>query len=104
MPRILVERACAPVITRPAQGPRGTNWTRHFSRQEDRADELLAVHEALDRLEQHDAQAAALVKLRYFAGFEHQQAAESLGLSRGAADRVWLLARTWLFKALNSDK
>jgi DNA-directed RNA polymerase specialized sigma24 family protein len=67
------------------------------------ADEALTVHEALDELERHHAQAAALVKLRFFAGFEHQEAAQMLGLSRGAADRLWLLARTWLYRALAKD-
>jgi hypothetical protein len=44
--------------------------------------------------------AATLVKLRFFAGFGHQEAAEVLGLGRRAADRLWLLARTWLFREL----
>ena len=39
-------------------------------------DEVLAVDDALCQLEKHDAQAAELVKLRCFAGFTHQQAAE----------------------------
>jgi len=56
------------------------------------------VHEALAELEEHDPQAAALVKLRFFSGFEHQQAADILGISRRVADRLWLLARTWLFR------
>jgi hypothetical protein len=67
-------------------------------------DQFFAVHEALDELERHDAQAAALVKLRFFAGFEHQEAAAMLGLGRRAADRLWLLARTWLYRALAEDK
>ena len=46
------------------------------------------------------AEAAGLVKLRYFAGLTHQQAAEALGISRRAADRLWTLARTWLFQQL----
>ena len=62
------------------------------------------VHEALDELERHDAQAAALVKLRYFAGLGHQEAAEILGISRRAADRLWLLARTWLLRAVQGDE
>jgi DNA-directed RNA polymerase specialized sigma24 family protein len=41
------------------------------------------------------------VKLRYFAGLSHQEAAEALGLSRGAADRLWVLARAWLFRRLS---
>ncbi|HEX7448429.1 MAG TPA: ECF-type sigma factor [Pirellulales bacterium] len=65
-----------------------------------RREDLLVLNEALDRLERHDSQAAALVKLRYFAGLSHQEAAESLGISRGVADRLWALARAWLHREL----
>jgi RNA polymerase sigma factor (TIGR02999 family) len=61
-------------------------------------DELLALDEALTELERHDAQAAKLVKLRYFAGLTHQESAEALGIGRRAADRVWALARAWLYQ------
>ncbi len=64
------------------------------------SDDLLALDEALSRLEGHDADAARLVKLRYFTGLSHQEAAEALGISRGAADRLWALARAWLFRQL----
>ena len=105
MRRILVERARGKRRQKRGGGARRQELDERPLVADDRADELLAVHEALDRLERHDPQAAALVKLRYFAGFEHQQAAQALGLSRRAADRVWLLARTWLFQALiDSDK
>jgi RNA polymerase sigma factor (TIGR02999 family) len=70
----------------------------------DRRNEVLAIHEALDELQGHDAQAAELVKLRYFAGLGHQEAAEVLGLSRRAADRLWLLARTWLLRAVRGEE
>jgi len=66
-----------------------------------RCDDLVALDEALGRLEGHDPAAARLVKLRYFAGLSHQDAAEVLGLSRGAADRRWALARAWLFRQLS---
>ncbi len=68
---------------------------------ESRPDDLLALDEALARLERHDPDAARLVKLRYFAGLSHQEAAEALGVSRGAADRLWALARAWLFRQLS---
>jgi RNA polymerase sigma factor (TIGR02999 family) len=66
-----------------------------------RSDDLVALDEALSRLERHDPDAARLVKLRYFAGLAHQEAAEALGISRGAADRLWALARAWLFRQLS---
>jgi RNA polymerase sigma factor (TIGR02999 family) len=63
--------------------------------------QLLALDEALTELEQHDAPAAQLVKLRFFAGLSHQQAAEALGIGRRAADRMWALARAWLYQQID---
>jgi RNA polymerase sigma factor (TIGR02999 family) len=64
------------------------------------ADQVLAIDEALTRLEQHDAQAAALVKLRYFAGLSVAEAAQSLGVSRATAYRQWNFARAWLLQEI----
>jgi RNA polymerase sigma factor (TIGR02999 family) len=65
--------------------------------------DLLALDEALAELAEHDSQAAELVKLRFFAGLTHQEAARSLGVSRRVADRCWRVARAWLFRALDRD-
>ena len=64
-------------------------------------DDLMALNEALTLLERHDPDAARLVKLRYFAGLSHHDAAEILGISRGAADRLWALSRAWLLQQMN---
>ena len=56
-------------------------------------EEILALDDAMAELEQHDAQAARLVKLRYFAGLTHPQAAALLGITRRAADRLWAAAQ-----------
>jgi RNA polymerase sigma factor (TIGR02999 family) len=60
------------------------------------ADELLAVHEALDELGRTDPGAAELVKLRYFVGMTMEEAAEATGSSLRAAERTWTYARVWL--------
>ena len=62
--------------------------------------DLLELDDALSELERHDAIAAQLVKLRYFAGFGHQEAAQALGIGRREADRLWALARAWLYQQL----
>jgi RNA polymerase sigma factor (TIGR02999 family) len=67
------------------------------------ADELLAVHEALDQLESANRLAADLVKLRYFAGFTIPEAAEKLGISPRKVNQVWTYARAWLLVHM-SDK
>lgn len=62
--------------------------------------DVLALDELIDELASNDEQAAELVKLRCFAGFGHAEAAELLGIERRAADRLWTLARTWLYRRL----
>ena len=64
-------------------------------------DDLLALDEALDRLEQSDPMAAKLVKLRYFAGLTMPQVAEALGLPLRSAERHWTYAKTWLHRELS---
>jgi RNA polymerase sigma factor (TIGR02999 family) len=59
-------------------------------------DELLALHEALDKLAVEDPLKAQLVELRYFGGLTGDQAADVLGISPSSADRHWAFARAWL--------
>ena len=59
-------------------------------------DELLAVNEALDRLTAEDANAADLVKLRYFVGMSMPEAAEAMNLPLRSAERLWTFAKAWL--------
>lgn len=63
-------------------------------------DELLAVHEALDRFAATDPQGAELVKLRYFVGMTMEEAASSLGLAPRTAERLWSYARAWLAREI----
>lgn len=65
-----------------------------------RPDEVLAVAEALAGLAEADAQAAELVKLRYFAGLSIPEAARILNLSPRSAERLWTYARAWLRRAI----
>ena len=60
------------------------------------AEELITVHESLDRLVAVNPEAARLVKLRYFAGFTNEAAAEQLGISPRKANQVWSYAKAWL--------
>jgi RNA polymerase sigma factor (TIGR02999 family) len=63
---------------------------------DDRAGELLSLHAALEKLEAESPEKAQLVKLRYFAGLSHQEAAEAMGISRATADRHWAYAKVFL--------
>ena len=62
--------------------------------------DVLALDEALGRLAARDAEAAELVKLRFFAGMTMREAAEALGLAERSAERLWTYARAFLAKEL----
>lgn len=103
MRRILVDRARRRMTEKHGGGRLRVEFDYVDAVQEEPPAEVLAVHEALDQLELHDATTAQLVKLRYFAGLSHQEAAEALGMTRRAADRVWALARAWLFEQIHES-
>jgi RNA polymerase sigma factor (TIGR02999 family) len=63
-------------------------------------DELLAVHDALEKLAARDQQKAELVKLRYFVGLTSEEAAKVLNISVPTADRWWNFSRAWLFEEI----
>ena len=65
--------------------------------------ELLAVHEALDRLAAESPERAELVKLRYFTGLSIEEAAAALGISERTAKRWWTFSRAWLFDVIQRD-
>jgi RNA polymerase sigma factor (TIGR02999 family) len=66
-------------------------------------DELLDLNDALDQLTAANAQAAELVKLRFFAGLTNVEAATSLGVSPRKANQIWAYARAWLLECLGHE-
>jgi RNA polymerase sigma factor (TIGR02999 family) len=65
---------------------------------------LLALDEALEKLETVDPDAAQLVKLRCFSGLSLREAAEMLEIPGRTADRLWAYARAWLSRELSEDE
>jgi len=65
--------------------------------------DMLALDEALDQLEKTDPRAAAVVKLRFFAGLTTQEAADTLGVSLATAANDWAYAKCYLRLQLESD-
>lgn len=97
MRRILVEQARA----RRAE-KRGGHWRRVTLVGEESGAEppvaidVLALHEALERLAAFDAQQARIVELRYFGGLTIEEAAEVVGISAATVAREWTVAKAWL--------
>jgi RNA polymerase sigma factor (TIGR02999 family) len=66
-------------------------------------DDILAIHEILDRFALIEPRKAEVVKLRYFVGMTIEEAAEALGISTPTAKRDWIFARAWLFRELKRE-
>jgi RNA polymerase sigma-70 factor, ECF subfamily len=64
---------------------------------------LPALDEAIDRLEQFDAELARIVELRFFAGLSIEETADALGSSPATIKRRWALARAWLHRELTGE-
>lgn len=103
MRRILVENA-----RRKQAKKRGANpvrvdldWAELPSPMPD--EQLLALDEALEELATNHPLAAALIKLRFFAGLTQAEAARELGLSQREARAEWLFGRVFLFKRIQED-
>ena len=100
MRRILIEKARGR-----ARAKRGGDWQRVDFETLDvttsvTPDQLVALDDALARLQTLDHLAAELVKLRYFAGLPLDQAAAALGIATATAYRHWAYARAWLHSEL----
>jgi len=96
MRRILVDDA----RTRRAE-KRGGGWERVTLDEElgpaaPRDVDVLALHEALERLAAFDPQQARIVELRYFGGLTIEEAAEVIGISPATVVREWTIAKAWL--------
>ena len=103
MRQILVERARA----RQAQKRGGASIRVTLDESMVPTDEpfvdVLALEEALTRLEAFDARRARLVELRFFAGLTIEEAAAALDLSPATVKREWSVARAWLHREMSKS-
>jgi RNA polymerase sigma-70 factor, ECF subfamily len=67
-------------------------------------EEILAVDEALARLEEVDAQQSRVVELRYFGGLSAAETAEAMGVSQRTVEREWAMAKAWLLAELSERR
>ena len=103
MRRILIDNARRKAAVKHGGEQQRVSFDQALLVEEEMPEKILALDEAMLEFEQHDPQAARLVKLRYFAGLSHQQAATMLGMTRRAADRHWALAKAWLHQRLQES-
>jgi RNA polymerase sigma factor (TIGR02999 family) len=65
--------------------------------------DVLALHEALDRLSAADARKGRIVELKFFGGLTTDEVAEVLAVSAATVEREWSFARAWLYDAMADD-
>ena len=75
-----------------------------FEGAEERAIDLLSLEDALGRLESVSQVAARVVELRFFAGLEHVEVGDALGVSSRTVERHWRMARVWLHDQLSAGR
>ena len=68
-----------------------------------RNEEVVNVHEALERLTEFDSRKGQIVELRFFGGLSIEETAEVLGVSPGTVMRDWTLAKAWLRRELSPE-
>jgi len=69
----------------------------------ERADVLVALDEALERLGRVDERQARVVECRFFGGLSEAETAAALGISQRTVAREWVTARGWLYQELRRD-
>lgn len=100
MRRVLVDHARSRQRIKRGSGARPVTLENLLIAADDRPDDLLALDDALARLEVRNPRQARIVECRYFAGMEIEETAEALGISPATVKRDWTVARAWLNREL----
>lgn len=101
MRRILVDHARANRAKKRGDGQEVISFDDAFFATPERAPEVLALDEALDRLAKLDMRQSKIVELRFFAGMNEEETGHVLGISARTVKRDWRIAKAWLYKELN---
>lgn len=103
MRRILVDRARRRLTQRHGGSYQRVELEESNLVAPDEDNQLLAVNDALEKLEREYPTQAQVVKLRYFAGMTNEEAAQLLGLSVSTIKNYWAFARAWLFNEIKGE-
>ena len=104
MRRILVDHARAQQAAKRGAGGQKVSLDEAALISEVRAEELLALDEALGKLEQLDERRCRIVEMRYIAGLSTEEVAEVMGISTRTVEREWRSAKAWLYRAISEGK
>ncbi len=100
MRRVLIWYARKHSAAKRGGGQRNVVLTEGLVLSENRIEELIALDQALERLEKLDERLCRVVESRYFGGLSVQETAEALGVSPATVKRDWQTSRAWLRREL----
>jgi RNA polymerase sigma-70 factor, ECF subfamily len=100
MRNILVNYALKRKAAKRGGGQPGDPFTEEVAVAEAPTRDLLALHEAMRRLEAIDPRQSRVVECRFFAGMSIEETADALGVSPASVKRDWTVARAWLNREL----
>jgi len=101
MRRILVDYARSRSYAKRGGGARALSLDEELIVSDERSDEVVAVHEALEELARFDARKSQIVELRFFGGLSIDETAEVLGVSPGTVMSDWTMAKAWLRREIS---
>ena len=100
MRRVLVDEARKRLAAKRGAGAQKESFDLVLTIASEPDRNVIALHEALDALEQEHPDAAKVVELRYFGGLSLEQAAEARGVTIHSTRQDWTLAKAWLQRRL----
>lgn len=101
MRRVLVNHAIARSTKKRGGGRRRVDLIDNLALEEPDVDGILALHQALEKLEQLDARQVRIAECRFFGGMTVEETAAALGVSPATVKRDWASARAWLNRELS---
>ena len=102
MRQILVDYARKKKSLKRGEGKANISLDEAFEITEDNDDKILALDEALKRLESVEERSSKIVELRYFSGLTFEETAEVLNISESTAKRDWNFAKAWLYREMRT--
>jgi RNA polymerase sigma factor (TIGR02999 family) len=103
MREILIDRARKHNAVKHGGGKRPLQLDEALVYADERADQIVALDEALKRLEQLDPRQSRIIELRFFGGLSVEESAEVMGISPRTVKREWSVARLWLHRELSKE-
>ena len=103
MRRILVDHARRKQRDKRGGGQMGMELFDDLPAEATYDEEILAVHEAIEKLEQLDPRQAQIVQLRFFGGMKMEEIATELGVSKRTVESEWTMVRAWLKRELSKE-